>query len=59
MNITFDRYVMTKDGFLPRRELGQYKMEKRIEVFKELSKEGKLFVAKSEVNGGKDGVNPA
>jgi len=45
VNITFDRYVMTVDGFMPRRELLQYKMRKRIELFKELAGQGKLFVA--------------
>ncbi len=51
VNITFDRYVMTVDGFLPRREFRGYKIRKRIEVFREMSKEGKLYVARSEVNG--------
>jgi len=51
VNITFDRYLMTVDGFLPRRDFGVYKVRKRIQVFKELSEQGKLFVARSEVNG--------
>ena len=52
VNITFDRHVMTADGFMPKGNLGQYRMQKRIELYKELSRQGKLFVAKSEVNGG-------
>ena len=51
INITFDRYVMTIDGFMPRRDLGQYRMRKMTEVLRELSEQGKLFVARSEVNG--------
>ncbi len=50
-NITFDRYCMTPEGFLPRKEMSQYRMRKQMEYFKELSRQGKLYVAKSEVNG--------
>jgi len=48
INITFDRYVMTVDGFMPRRDLGQYRMRKMTEVLRELSEQGKLFVAEVE-----------
>ncbi len=50
-NITFDRYCMTLEGFLPRKEMSQYRMRKQMEYFKEMSRQGKLYVAKSEVNG--------
>ena len=45
VNITIDRYVMTAEGFMPKRDFGQYKIRKRIEVLKALSEEGKLFLA--------------
>lgn len=51
VNITFDRYVMTVDGFMPRRDLGQYRIRKRMEFFRELAQQGKLYVAECEVNG--------
>ncbi len=52
VNITFDRHVMTVDGFMTRQQFIEYKVRKRIEVFREMSREGKLYVARSSVNGG-------
>ena len=48
VSITFDRYIMTADGFIPRKDLGQYKMQKKMELFKALSEQGRLFVARAE-----------
>jgi hypothetical protein len=48
VNITFDRYAMTMDGFMPKKELGQYRMSKLIGVYHKLSEEGKLFVAEPD-----------
>lgn len=45
VHITFDRYVMTMDGFMLRKDLGQYKMDKLVGVYRKLAEEGKLFVA--------------